>query len=105
MGDVCGKGTEAAKVTALARYTLRADAGDHLSPAAVLTRLNAAMLAQQAPLFLTAVQATFRLDPGRAVRAAVPGRAPAGADPPGRRPGSAGRRHRALLGYIAVYSA
>jgi serine phosphatase RsbU (regulator of sigma subunit) len=61
MGDVCGKGTEAAKVTALARYTLRADAGDHLSPAQVLTRLNAAMLAQRASLFLTAVQATFRL--------------------------------------------
>jgi serine phosphatase RsbU (regulator of sigma subunit) len=60
MGDVCGKGTEAAKVTALARYTLRADAGEHLSPAAVLDRLNAAMLAQRTPRFLTAVQATFR---------------------------------------------
>lgn len=60
MGDVCGKGTEAAKVTALARYTLRADAGEHLSPAVVLDRLNTAMLAQRAPRFLTAVQATFR---------------------------------------------
>jgi serine phosphatase RsbU (regulator of sigma subunit) len=64
MGDVCGKGTEAAKVTALARYTLRADAGDHLSPAEVLRRLNTAMIAQRVPLFLTAVQATFRLTPG-----------------------------------------
>ena len=63
MGDVCGKGTEAAKVTALARYTLRADAGEHLSPAAVLQRLNTAMLAQRAPRFLTAVQATFRTTP------------------------------------------
>jgi serine phosphatase RsbU (regulator of sigma subunit) len=36
VGDVCGKGVEAAKVTALARYTLRADAAQHLSPAAVL---------------------------------------------------------------------
>lgn len=61
MGDVCGKGTEAAKVTALARYTLRADAGDHLSPAVVLERLNAAMRAQHASRFLTAVQATFRI--------------------------------------------
>ncbi|MBD0739361.1 GAF domain-containing SpoIIE family protein phosphatase [Streptomyces sp. CBMA29] len=60
MGDVCGKGTEAAKVTALARYTLRADAGEHLSPAVVLDRLNTAMLAQGAPRFLTAVQTTFR---------------------------------------------
>jgi serine phosphatase RsbU (regulator of sigma subunit) len=64
MGDVCGKGTDAAKVTALARYTLRADAGDHLSPAEALNRLNSAMLAQHAPLFLTAVQATFRRTPG-----------------------------------------
>ncbi|GAA3450216.1 PP2C family protein-serine/threonine phosphatase [Dactylosporangium matsuzakiense] len=60
MGDVSGKGTEAAKVTALARYTLRADAGEHLSPAAVLGRLNAAMLAQRAARLLTAVQVTFR---------------------------------------------
>lgn len=60
MGDVCGKGTEAAKVTALARYTLRADAGEHLSPAAVLDRLNTAMLPQNASRFLTVVQATFR---------------------------------------------
>ena len=64
VGDVCGKGTEAAKVTALARYTLRADGGQHLSPAAVLDRLNTAMLAQQAPRFITAVQATFRRTAG-----------------------------------------
>jgi serine phosphatase RsbU (regulator of sigma subunit) len=61
MGDVCGKGTEAAKVTALARYTLRADAGEHLSPADALSRLNAAMLAQDAPLFLTAIMTSFRI--------------------------------------------
>jgi serine phosphatase RsbU (regulator of sigma subunit) len=77
MGDVCGKGTEAAKVTALARYTLRADAGDHLSPAEVLGRLNAAMLAQRAPLFLTAVQATFRV-----TRAGVAGRLCLAGHPP-----------------------
>jgi serine phosphatase RsbU (regulator of sigma subunit) len=65
VGDVCGKGVEAAKVTALARYTLRADAAQHLSPAAVLLRLNAALLAQrQDDRFLTAVYATFRLTPG-----------------------------------------
>lgn len=78
MGDVCGKGTEAAKVTALARYTLRADARDHLSPAEVLTRLNEAMLAQHAPLFLTAVQATFRLTPsGLTGRLCLAGHPPA----------------------------
>ncbi len=65
MGDVCGKGTEAAKVTALARYTLRAEATQHLSPAKVLTQLNRALLDQcGAERFLTAVYATFRTTPG-----------------------------------------
>jgi serine phosphatase RsbU (regulator of sigma subunit) len=65
MGDVCGKGTEAAKVTALARYTLRAEATQHLSPAAVLTQLNRALLDQRVgDRFLTAVYATFRATPG-----------------------------------------
>jgi hypothetical protein len=68
MGDVCGKGTEAAKVTALARYTLRADAGDHLSPAEALSRLNASMLAQGAPLFLTAVGWSLLADGDRGLR-------------------------------------
>ena len=64
MGDVCGKGTEAAKVTALARYTLRAEATQHLSPAAVLTHLNRALLDQRGgDRFLTAVYATFRATP------------------------------------------
>jgi Stage II sporulation protein E (SpoIIE)/GAF domain len=65
MGDVCGKGTEAAKVTALARYTLRAEATQHLSPAAVLAQLNRALLDQRGgDRFLTAVYATFRTTPG-----------------------------------------
>lgn len=65
VGDVCGKGVEAAKVTALARYTLRADAVQHLWPAAVLQRLNSALLdQQQSDRFLTATYATFRVTPG-----------------------------------------
>ncbi|MFF5235474.1 PP2C family protein-serine/threonine phosphatase [Dactylosporangium sp. NPDC000521] len=64
MEDVAGKGTEAAKVTALARYTLRADAVEHLSPAVVLGRLTSAMLAQRAARYLTAVQVTFRATAG-----------------------------------------
>jgi serine phosphatase RsbU (regulator of sigma subunit) len=65
MGDVCGKGTEAAKVTALARYTLRAEATQHLSPAVVLAHLNRALLDQRVgDRFLTAVYATFRTTPG-----------------------------------------
>src|SRR4029077_8737412 len=64
VGDVCGHGTEAAEVTALARYTLRAEATQHRSPATVLTRLNTAMLDQRGPgRFLTAVYATFRTTP------------------------------------------
>lgn len=44
VADVCGKGPEAAALTALIRYTLRAEAGHGLPPAEVLRRLNAAML-------------------------------------------------------------
>jgi serine phosphatase RsbU (regulator of sigma subunit) len=79
MGDVCGKGTEAAKVTALARYTLRAEATQHLSPAAVLTHLNRALLDQRGgDRFLTAVYATFRATPsGVAGRLCTAGHPPA----------------------------
>ena len=47
IGDVCGKGAEAAAVTALARYTIRAAAVRRRSPAGILRWLNDAMLAQQ----------------------------------------------------------
>ncbi|QFR97785.1 SpoIIE family protein phosphatase [Streptomyces tsukubensis] len=78
MGDVCGKGVEAAKVTALARYTLRADASEHRSPAAVLDRLNTAMLNQRAPRFLTAAYVTFRTTPkGVTGRVCLAGHPPA----------------------------
>ena len=46
IGDVCGKGPDAAAVTALARYTLRAAALTEASPARVLKTLNEAMLKQ-----------------------------------------------------------
>ena len=48
VGDVCGKGPEAAAVTALARYTLRAAATREQLPSRVLTLLNEALL-RQAP--------------------------------------------------------
>jgi PAS domain S-box-containing protein len=44
IGDVCGKGAEAAALTALARYTLRAAAQHTRRPRAVLTELNEALL-------------------------------------------------------------
>ena len=47
IGDVCGKGAEAAAVLALARYTIRAVAMHQGCPAAVLAGLNEAMLRQR----------------------------------------------------------
>ncbi|MFD6826647.1 PP2C family protein-serine/threonine phosphatase, partial [Streptomyces sp. NPDC060085] len=67
MGDVCGKGVQAAQVSSMARYTIRADAADPGSPADLLTRLNTAMLAQNTSRFLTAAYAAFHLTPAGAV--------------------------------------
>jgi PAS domain S-box-containing protein len=47
IGDVCGKGAEAASLTALARYTLRAAAQHTRRPRAVLRELNEALLRQR----------------------------------------------------------
>ncbi|MEN3278936.1 MAG: hypothetical protein V7607_76, partial [Solirubrobacteraceae bacterium] len=72
IGDVLGKGAEAAAVTALARYTLRAVAGHSPSPAAALAALNDEMLRRSADRrFVTAVLA--RLEPltGGAARLVV----------------------------------
>ena len=46
VGDVCGKGAEAAAVTALARYTIRAAAVRRRAPSAILRWLSDAMLRQ-----------------------------------------------------------
>jgi serine phosphatase RsbU (regulator of sigma subunit) len=47
MGDVCGKGPDAAAVTALARYTLRAGAMRERLPSRSLRLLNEALLRQR----------------------------------------------------------
>jgi serine phosphatase RsbU (regulator of sigma subunit) len=44
LGDVCGKGPEAAATTSLARYTMRTAAMLHEQPDAILTDLNTALL-------------------------------------------------------------
>jgi len=62
VGDVCGKGAEAAVVTALARYTLRAAAVQHALPSAALGVLNTAMLANENDRFCTV--ALLRLEHG-----------------------------------------
>ena len=49
IGDVCGKGSEAAAITALARYTVRAAAMRHGGgPSQILGLLNEALLRQRA---------------------------------------------------------
>jgi GAF domain-containing protein len=56
IGDVCGKGVDAAALTALARHTLRAAAREREAPSAVLELLNRAVLDESRPgQFLTAI--------------------------------------------------
>jgi sigma-B regulation protein RsbU (phosphoserine phosphatase) len=53
IGDVCGKGVEAAVVTSLVRYTLRAAVVEHPRPADALRLLNATMLRDRIERFCT----------------------------------------------------
>jgi serine phosphatase RsbU (regulator of sigma subunit) len=46
LGDVCGKGAEAAAVTAMARWTLRSLSGNAVDPADALRFLNESMMRQ-----------------------------------------------------------
>lgn len=55
LGDVCGKGVTAAVVTALARYTLRAEALRTPYPSAVLAGLHDALLRYHPDQFCTAL--------------------------------------------------
>jgi serine phosphatase RsbU (regulator of sigma subunit) len=60
VGDVCGKGPDAAAVMGIARFTLRAYALRESRPSALLTGLNEALLAQHATRFCTVVCARLR---------------------------------------------
>lgn len=65
IGDVCGKGAEAAALTAVARHTVRAVAGTGRPPDLVLSSLNQAVMAQSSDhRFLTAVYARITLGGG-----------------------------------------
>jgi serine phosphatase RsbU (regulator of sigma subunit) len=69
VGDVSGKGPEAAAVTALARYTLRAGALDDDAPAKALRRLNGALRAQdESSQFATAALAYLSTDDQERIR-------------------------------------
>jgi serine phosphatase RsbU (regulator of sigma subunit) len=59
LGDVSGVGPEAAALTGVARYTVRAVAAPEEAPSAVLSRLNEALLRLGSERFLTAVYATL----------------------------------------------
>jgi PAS domain S-box-containing protein len=61
VGDVCGKGAEAAAVTALARYTIRAAAVRLRSPSAILRWLSDAMIRHGDERFCTIACAHFDL--------------------------------------------
>jgi integral membrane sensor domain MASE1/anti-sigma regulatory factor (Ser/Thr protein kinase) len=63
IGDVCGKGPEAASLTALARYTLRAVGRQATGPSDTLRALNEAILEQRSDQrFMTAVLVQLDLD-------------------------------------------
>jgi serine phosphatase RsbU (regulator of sigma subunit) len=66
VGDVAGSGPEAAAMTGIARYSLRAIVADVARPSDVLVRLNEALLRQSAvDRFLTAVLARIEPQPDR----------------------------------------
>ena len=65
LGDVSGTGPEAAALTGIARYTVRAVAAEAGAPSAVLTELNQALLRGNiADRFCTAIYARLRSMPG-----------------------------------------
>ncbi|MFE7533973.1 PP2C family protein-serine/threonine phosphatase [Streptomyces rhizosphaericola] len=59
IGDVCGRGAEAAALTGLARHTLRTLLEEGTDAGTALSRLNRALRQERASRFLTAVVATL----------------------------------------------
>ncbi len=80
MGDVCGKGPEAAHRTALVRHTIRAVClqNSEVLPSEMMTILNQAILAQGDSLFATVmIAALMRVPDGFRVRICGAGHPPA----------------------------
>jgi PAS domain S-box-containing protein len=75
IGDVCGKGADAAGVTALARYTLRALAPHAGGPDVALQQVNDALVRQNATdeRFLTMAYGVLSTAPSRSLALALAG--------------------------------
>jgi GAF domain-containing protein len=71
MGDVTGHGAAAARLTGLARYTLRTAAELTLDPLAAMGRLNATLIAQPELSIVTAICAHLRFSGGHMAQASV----------------------------------
>jgi serine phosphatase RsbU (regulator of sigma subunit) len=67
VGDVCGKGAEAAALTGLARYTIREAAAHDSRPSSVLSSLNQALLRHEELQLCTVAFGHLRLEDGRAL--------------------------------------
>ena len=76
IGDVTGRGAQAASITAVARYTLRTAALLSDDPLAALTTLNRALLARGDTALCSLVAVTIAEDPRAPVRLAVAGHPP-----------------------------
>jgi serine phosphatase RsbU (regulator of sigma subunit)/ketosteroid isomerase-like protein len=76
IGDVTGRGAEAASITALARYTLRTAAVLTNDPEVALATLNRALLARGGTALCSVAALALSDDPGQPVRLAVAGHPP-----------------------------
>ena len=76
IGDVTGRGAQAASITALARYTLRTAAALTNDPQIALATLNRALLARHDTSLCSMAALTLSDDPRQPVRMAVAGHLP-----------------------------
>lgn len=76
IGDVTGRGAQAASITALARYTLRTAAALTNDPQIALATLNRALLARRDTSLCSMAALTLSDDPSQPVRMAVAGHLP-----------------------------
>ncbi len=76
IGDVTGRGAEAASITALARYTLRTAAMLTNDPEVALATVNRALLARDGTALCSVAAVAIGEDPAEPVRIAVAGHPP-----------------------------